>query len=358
MDLGGRLSRLQHRLEEHEVEALLVTNLTNVRYLSGFSGTNGQVFVTREGGIFLTDPRYAARAASLVREAEIAIYPARMTDALVPLLAETRVKRLGVEGKAMTLDERDDLEKRVGGVELITTTAVVEEMRRAKEAAEVELMREAVALGDRAFQRLLDTLAPGQTEREIALEIEITLRRWGAEAVSFPPIVGSGPLSAHIHHTASERELQKGDLVLLDFGCRWQGYCSDLTRTVVLGPATDEQRQMYDLVLRAQAAGIAAVRPGAAGQVVDAQARAVIEEAGSGSFFAHGLGHGVGLEVHEAPRLSKISEDVLRAGDVVTVEPGVYVPDVGGIRIEDCVLVTPEGREVLGAAPKDELIEL
>lgn len=358
MDHAGRLDRLQSRLDEQRLDALLVTNLTNVRYLTGFSGTNGQVLLTAERRSFLTDPRYEARASSLVEAAEVEIYPNRITDALLPIVEEANVKRLGVEAKTMTLHENDDLQNRIGDLTLVPTIGLVEEMRRTKEPAEVELLKEAVALGDRMFDRLLETLAPGRTERQIALEIEVTMREWGAEEVSFPPIVGSGPLSAHIHHTAGERALQKGDLVLADFGCRWRGYCSDLTRTVVLGPAGNEQRDMYDLVLRAQRTGIEAVGAAARGQAVDASARSVIEDAGSGALFGHGLGHGVGLEVHEAPRLNKISEDTLEIGDVVTVEPGVYVQGFGGIRIEDCVLVTHNGPEVLGSAPKDRLIEL
>lgn len=358
MDFEGRLDGLQSRLGEEQLDGLLVTNLTNVRYLTGFSGTNGQVLVTGDRRIFLSDPRYRERASALVQAADIEIYPNRVADSLASMLAPTAGKRLGVEGKTMTIAERDDLQERLGGVELVTTTGLVEDMRRVKEPAEVDLIRAAVALGDRAFDHLLERLTPGLTERQFALEIEVTMRQWGAEDVSFPPIVGSGPLSAHIHHTPGERELQKGDLVLLDFGCRWQGYCSDLTRTVVLGPATDEQSHMYDLVLAAQRRGIEAVAPGRRGQAVDAQARAVIEGAGSGELFGHGLGHGVGLDIHEAPRLHRISEDTLVEGDVVTVEPGVYLPGRGGIRIEDCVLVTDDGAEVLGSAPKDELIEL
>jgi Xaa-Pro aminopeptidase len=184
------------------------------------------------------------------------------------------------------------------------------------------------------------------------------MRARGAEAVSFEPIVGSGPLSAHIHHTPSDRALEKGDLVLLDFGCKFEGYCSDMTRTVVLGAASDEQLEMYELVLEAQIAGTGAVAAGARGPDVDAVARAIISEAGKGDEFAHGLGHGVGLDVHEAPRLHRTSNDVLVAGDVVTVEPGVYVAGSGGVRIEDCVLVTDEGRETLTSAPKNELLEV
>lgn len=358
MDHEGRFQRLRSKMEEQELEALLLTNLTNVRYLTGFSGTNGQVLLTGTRQIFLSDPRYRARASALVEAADVVIYPSRITDALVPILEETPVKRLGIEAKTITIDERDDLDRRLADVEILPTAGLVEDLRRVKEPAEIDLIREAVALGDRAFQRLLERLSPGPSERQIALDLEVTMREWGAEGVSFPPIVGAGPLSAHIHHTPGERELQKGDLVLLDFGCIWKGYCSDLTRTVVLGPASDEQRQTYDLVLEAQRVGIEGVSAGTRGQEVDARAREVIESAGSGELFGHGLGHGVGLDIHEAPRLHRISEDTLVQGDVVTVEPGIYVPDEGGVRIEDCVLVTQDGAEVLGSAPKEELIEL
>ena len=358
MDYTARTTRLQESLASHNVDALLITNLTNVLYLTGFSGTNGQVLITPDRVVFLTDPRYEARASTLVEGAEVSIYPSRLTERLQPLLGETSTTRLGVEAKTMTLAERDDLQARVGDVVLVPISGLVESMRRIKDAAEVEALKDAVALGDRVFSWALDQLAPGMTEREIALGLEMKMREWGADEVSFPPIVGSGELSAHIHHTASARELQKGDLVLLDLGCRLRGYCSDLTRTVVLGAATDDQRAMYDLVLRAQAEGIRKASAGLGGAEVDGAARAVIEEAGMGKHFGHGLGHGVGLDIHEDPRLNRISEDTLAPGDVVTIEPGVYVQGTGGVRIEDCVLVTEEGCEVLGSAPKDELLEL
>jgi Xaa-Pro aminopeptidase len=338
------------------VDALLVTNLTNVRYLTGFSGTNGQVLVHADGAVFFTDPRYEARAGDLVSGAEIAVYPARITDLLGDRLASHKVSVLGVEG-SMTLAERDDLQQRLG-LELTTTSGLVEQLRRTKDSHEIELLREAIRIGDAAFAWVLDRLVPGVTEREVGLDLEVHMRQNGADGISFPPIVGSGPLSAHIHHAASDRIFEKGDLVLLDFGCTYGGYCSDLTRTVVLGPASDDQLEMYGLVLSAHNAGIAAVCPGAKGADVDAAARTIITEAGYGERFGHGLGHGVGLDIHEAPRLHRISEDTLGPGDVVTIEPGVYIPDTGGVRIEDCVLVTEPGAEVLGAAPKDRLIEL
>jgi Xaa-Pro aminopeptidase len=356
MDHEARVAGAAAALEAKGVDALLVTDRANVRYLTGFSGTNGQVLVTGSGAVFFTDPRYEARAGALVQGARIDVYRDRLTDRLPDHLGG--VERLGIEADTMTVGERDRLAARLSGVELASTSGVVEGLRQVKDPEEVALLRDAIALGDEAFDWVLDRLVPGATERQIALDLEVHMREQGAESVSFEPIVGSGPLSAHIHHTPSDRALEKGDLVLLDFGCRKEGYCSDLTRTVVLGAATDEQRAQYELVLRAQAAGISAVAPGATGKGVDASARSLVEEAGEGDAFGHGLGHGVGLDIHEAPRLARISEDTLQAGEVVTIEPGVYHVGTGGIRIEDCVLVTEQGPEVLGRAPKDELIEL
>ncbi len=358
MDYEGRIAKLQGELATEGVDAVLITNLTNVRYLTGFSGTNGQVLVGPRTAQFFTDGRYAARAKDLVSGVDINVYLTRLTDVLVDHLRSAGIDKLGVEAKTMTLAQRDDLGERLEGVELASTSGLVEKLRRTKGEAEIALMRTAIAIGDQTFGYIVERLAPGQTEREIALELEVHMRQSEADEVSFDPIVGSGPLSAHIHHSPSDRSFEKGDLVLLDFGCRVDGYCSDLTRTVVLGGATNEQREQYDIVLAAQAAALDAMRVGGAGKEVDRAARAVIEQAGHGDDFGHGLGHGVGLDVHEAPSQSRISEDTLAAGDVVSNEPGIYVVGSGGIRIEDLVLVTESGPEVLSAAPKQELIEL
>ncbi|MBA2272493.1 MAG: aminopeptidase P family protein [Actinobacteria bacterium] len=358
MNYAARIARVTARFEELGVEALLVTNLDNVAYLTGFTGTNGQVLITQTGAVFYSDPRYAARSRELVRDAEIVMYEARLTDVLRDRLSQDKFERLGFEAASVTVAQRNDFGERLAPAELVTTFGVVEALRRTKEPEEVRLLKEAVRIGDEAFAWVRDRIVPGATEQEVALGLEVHMREAGADAVSFEPIVGSGPLSAHIHHTPSDRSFGKGDLILMDYGCRWQGYCSDLTRTVVLGGASDEQRVVYDTVLAAQAAGIGAVMAGALGGDVDAAARRVIEDAGYGDAFEHGLGHGVGLEIHEAPRMSRTTEDTLMAGDVVTVEPGIYVEDFGGIRIEDCVVVTDEGCEVLGRAPKEDLIEL
>ncbi|MDQ3952762.1 MAG: Xaa-Pro peptidase family protein [Actinomycetota bacterium] len=358
MDYEGRIARLRGALDGAGVEALLVTNPTNVRYLCGFSGTNGQLLVTSSGATFFTDPRYRARAGDLVQGADVDVYESNLHESLGPRLTQARVSKVGIEAATMPVAQKAQLEGKLDGVELAPTKNLVEELRRRKDAEEVSLLREAVRISDEAFGWVVERLGPGRTEREIALDLEVEMRRRGADSVSFEPIVGSGPLSAHIHHTPSDRELATGDLVLLDFGARWQGYCSDLTRTVVLGSATDENRSIYATVLAAQSAGIGAIAVGAACKGVDAAARKVIDDAGYGETFGHGLGHGVGLDIHEAPRFHKTSEDSLVAGDVTTVEPGIYVTGTGGIRIEDCVLVTDGGADVLGKAPKDELTEV
>jgi Xaa-Pro aminopeptidase len=354
----GRIDKVRSALHGLEADALLVTNLNNVAYLTGFTGSNGQVLVWDSGALFLSDGRYRARAHSLVKGAEIEIYDTKLTDSLPARLSAIGATRLAFEAGSTTVQGRDETAKALEGVELIPSSKVIEDLRRIKEPGEIELIQEAVRIGDDAFTWVLDRIVPGAVERDIALDLEVYMRQHGAEAISFDPIVGSGPLSAHIHHSPSDRQIEKGDLVLLDFGCRHSGYCSDLTRTVVVGPATDEQRDLYALVLAAQAAGIDAVRAGVTGVDADAAARKVMTDGGRGDVFNHGLGHGVGLEIHEDPRLHRISKDTLRAGDVVTVEPGGYLADWGGVRIEDCVLVTDEGARVLGSAPKDTLIEL
>lgn len=356
MDFTGRLRRLGEAAPADTVDGYLITNLTNVRYLTGFSGTNGQVLVTRQRSVFFTDPRYAARAATLVTGAEIVIYGDRLSEQLTSHV--TPSMRLGIEADSVSVSTKKDLQERLPTAELVDTSKAVERLRRNKDPDEIARIREAVRLGDETFAWLLDRVRPGMEERSLALDVEVHMRTNGADAVSFEPIVATGELSAHIHHSPGQRVVQPGDFVLLDFGCRVDGYCSDLTRTVVVGSANDDQKQTYFSVLQAQRAGIGACVGGTGGREVDAAAREVLERTPDGHTFGHGLGHGVGLDIHEAPRLHKTSDDTVMLGDVVTVEPGIYRPGWGGVRIEDCVAVTASGREVLGTAPKDHLIEL
>ena len=358
MNHERRVNQLQESLAEHDVEALFVVDLDNVRYLTGFSGSNGQVVITPKSSFFLTDGRYRARAQETVRAAEVVVYA---DSALVPVkdrLATEGIRRVGIEGSTVTVADHGRFAAKLEGFELVTTTGVVEALRRTKDVEEIELMRRAVAMADAAFDWVLDRIVTGATERELALDLEVKMRRDGADEVSFTPIVGSGPLSAHIHHTPSDRALERGDLVLLDFGCRVQGYCSDLTRTVCLGTASPEQKEMYATVLSAQLAGFEVITPGVGTREADAAARSIVDAAGHAEDFGHGLGHGLGLNVHESPRLHWASDDTFMAGDICTVEPGIYVIGSGGIRIEDDVLVTGSGAEALTGAPKKELIEL
>lgn len=359
MDHARRIASAATLLDSAGADALLVTDLFNVRYLTGFTGTNGQVLVTTSGATFFTDPRYEARASALVRDAGVVIYSQRLSEVLIGELSKRRVRRLGFEAETMTVAAWKRLEGSIGERKGVATSYLIEGLRRTKDAEELALIREAVRLGDAAFARTLDAIVPGRsTERDVAAHIESDLRAHGAERVSFPPIVASGPLSAHVHHTASDRVIEKGDLVVLDLGCVLDGYCSDLTRTIVLGPASPAQLELHETVLRAQRAGLGTMRPGVSGRAVDAAARKIIEASDVPGDMKHGLGHGVGLDVHEAPRLHRASDDVLEPNDVVTVEPGAYETGGEGLRIEDCVAVTENGVEVLTTAPKDELIEL
>ena len=349
------------KLASAHVDAVLITNGTNVSYLTGFTGSNGQLLVTDSGATFMSDPRYAARAADTVEGADVAIYKSRLTEVLIDRLSG--VEQLGFEAQHVTVAAHASFEQRLDGTRLVPTKNLVEDQRRSKDPEEIAALEAAIALSDDAFSWALEHITIGMTERELALGLEIRMRSQGADAASFDPIVASGPLSAYIHHSPSERAFEAGDLVLMDFGARCNGYCSDLTRTIVLGPPTEEQQDLYQLVLATQATGIEAVAPDASTVEVDAIARAVVEERGHGPEFAHPLGHGVGLDIHEAPRLGASAEEELEAptlvaGDVVTIEPGLYVVGSGGIRIEDCVLVTPTGHKLLGSAPKAELVSL
>lgn len=352
-----RLDRLRARLAEHGVDAFVTAYGANRRYMSGFTGSAGMAVVLPSAAVLLVDGRYTEQARQQAPGWDVRQVDA-FYEALAEVLAEAGVRRCGFEEQRVSYYGWRQLQEKAGAVEWVPLAPTVERLRAVKEPHELAAMRRAIALADRAFTYILDELQPGVSERDVALKLEVFMRREGAEAVSFPPIVASGPNAALPHARPTRRALQPGDVVILDFGCVVDGYCSDLTRTVFLGPAGDRGREIYDLVLRAQEAGLDALRPGAVGRDVDGAAREVIKGAGYGSRFGHGLGHGVGLEVHEdIPRLSQRSETVLAAGMVTSVEPGIYIPGWGGVRIEDLAVVTEDGCQVLSAAPK-ELMEL
>lgn len=348
MTTAARRDALRSLIETAGLDGLLVTDLVNVRYLTGFTGSNGALLLTREGELFGTDGRYTERAAAEVPDLEPLI-----ERATVAALARRAAGRIGFESDAVTVEAHAALTT-VTGAELVRAPGLVARLRVVKDETEIAALREACRIADQALTELLPTLRPGRTEREIALDLEFRMRALGADGPSFDAIVAAGAHSAIPHHAPTDTEIKAGDLLKLDFGALVDGYHSDMTRTVVVGRGADWQRELYALVHEAQAAGCAAVEAGVPTKDVDAASRDVIVAAGHGEHFVHGLGHGVGLAIHEAPALSASSDDVLEAGMCVTVEPGVYLPGRGGVRIEDTLVVDGE---VLTGFPK-ELLEV
>ena len=347
MTRGERLSGL---VAEKELDQLFVSDLTNVRYLTGFTGTNGACLVGGDELIFFTDFRYTERS-----KAEVAPEWERpeAERELVPQIVGRMKGRIGFEDAKLSVRQLARLEAAGGeDVEFIPAGDLVEQLRAVKEPEELERIAAAAKLSDGVYEWAIERGLAGRTERDVARAVEARIRELGAEP-SFPPIIAAGENGALPHAEPGDREIGSGELVVFDMGSLLDGYCSDCTRTFATGDPGDEAREVYDLVLRAQQAALDAVRAAASGKEVDAVAREMISEAGYGDRFGHGLGHGVGLEVHEGPRLATTSEDELFEGNVVTVEPGVYLPGTLGVRIEDLVVVTADGHRNLSGLPKE-----
>ncbi len=349
----SRADRVAERLEAREVDLLLVTNLVNLRYLTGFTGSNGMAVVGRDVRRFVTDFRYVEQAANQVEGFDREQGPQDFVTALGDGWPEGEL-RLGFEDDHVSVRRHRRMREVVPDrIDLVPAGGAVEELRAVKEPKEVERIAAAAALADEVYGTLLEQGLVGRTEREVAFALEHDMRRLGADDPSFSSIVASGERGALPHAVPTDAEIPAGTLVTLDIGARLDGYCSDCTRTWATGEPADDLAEAYELVRRAQEAALAAVRPGPQGREVDAVAREIIEAAGHGEHFGHGLGHGVGLEIHEAPGLARTAEAPLAAGNVVTVEPGVYLPGRGGVRIEDLVAVTEDGRRVLSGTTKD-----
>lgn len=353
--VSSGIERLRPMLVEAGVDAFVTLHRPNRRYLTGFSGSAGCVIVTADAVVLITDGRYTHQARQEAPDVEVVEQELQLWPTLAEQLQRLQAEQVGFEPQHVTVTWLEQAQQQVPVVNWLATDQLVERLRLVKSEAEIETIRRAQLVTDRVFTEILPLLRPGVSERQIAIELESRLIDHGAEGGSFPFIVASGERSALPHGTASGKLLATGDLVTLDFGCIVDGYCSDMTRTVVIGRPDVRQQQVYDAVLRAQEAGLAAIRPGLRGQEVDAAARSVIEAVGFGEQFGHGLGHGVGLEVHEAPRLSKVGNDELQPGMVVTVEPGIYLPGWGGVRIEDLVVVREDGYENLTQSSKELL---
>jgi Xaa-Pro aminopeptidase len=351
--MADRVGRLLGLLDTDGLDALLVTSLPNVRYLTGFTGSNGLAVIGPQTRTFVTDFRYVEQSAAEVDPSfERPPDTAELLDA-VPAALPAGELRLGFDDAEISVQRYNRLRGLLPGrVELVAAGGLVEQLRQVKDADEVERIRAATVAADTAFMRLLDQGLIGRSERQLARALEDGMRDVGVPRPSFETIVAAGPHGALPHAAPGEETVREGQMVVIDWGAELDGYCSDCTRTIAAGKPSAEAREVYELVLSAQLTGLGSARAGAGGRAVDAASRAVIEAAGHGEHFGHGLGHGVGIETHEGPRVSKRSEDQLASGNVITVEPGVYLPGRFGVRIEDLVLVGEAGCEILTGCDK------
>lgn len=334
-----------------------MTNPANRRYLSGFTGTAGVVLITAKEAYLVTDFRYIEQAQRQAEGYTIVRHTHDMLTKLAELITKERIHKLGFEQDHLSFGQyrlfKEALQE--SSCQLEPTSGLVEKLRLTKDEQEIELIKKAVQIADHTFEHILKFLKPGLTEREVANELEWTMRKLGATSSSFDIIVASGARSALPHGVASDKVIEEGDMVTLDFGAVYQGYVSDITRTVAIGEPHPKLKEIYEIVLEAQKRGVAHIKAGLSGREADAICREYIASHGYGEHFGHSTGHGIGLDVHEGPTLSTKSETILQAGMIVTVEPGIYIPGLGGVRIEDDVLITEDGNEVLTQSPKELL---
>ena len=360
MDFRVRLDSLRRRLKAEGLEAFAIINLEgsdslNLQYLTGFTGTAGGLIITQTEELLLTDSRYTERAKAEAPQVEVREIKGNWAERLGEELKALGIRRLGLNSRTISLYDFNLLKEKAPEVELLPLEGPVERLRLRKDEEEIRRLRKAAELTDRAFEFALDTAKPGMTELEVAWELEKFMRENGSQGLAFPSIIATGSNTALPHATPGERKLERGELLLLDMGAKYEGYCADLTRMIAIGRPSKRQLEVYGVVRRAQETALAGIRGGMDGIASDRLAREVIQGAGFGDNFGHGLGHGVGLAVHEGPRLSPLAEkeDRLEPGMVVTVEPGIYLVGEFGVRIEDLTVVREDGLEVLSGAPKE-----
>ena len=351
-----RIALLRTALAERELDALIVSSLPNIRYLTNFSGSHALVLVKARETMFLTDTRYILQSRQEVKRCKRIISRLDLPETVAAHNLLARCKRVGFESHHVTYAQYRKLKRLFPAMVFSPTTDMVEEIALVKEKDEIDAIQKVVDISDRVFHEILKSLRPGVRELEVAAEISYLHKRFGAESDAFETIIASGERGALPHARASSKRIMHGELVTLDFGCSLAGYNSDITRTVAVGKVSRQDRDMYNVVLSAQREAISSAAPGMWASDLDAVARDRIRKGGYGKYFTHSLGHGLGLHVHERPRISSLSKERLRAGSVITIEPGVYIPEVGGVRIEDDVVLTETGCRVLNTAPKDLMI--
>jgi len=343
-------------MRERKLDALLLADLSNIRYVCGFSGTNGLLVVSPRKAMLLTDPRYRDQARREVRNADVTVVTGSLSGALPRIVRFRKTDRVGYEEDVLTVARFETLKASLGGVSFVRSAGIVEDPASVKDESEIACIGEAARIADRVYAEVLPAIRPGMMELEIAARIASSVRMNGGDGDAFDIIVSSGKQSAYPHARASRKRLERGDLVIMDFGARYRGYHSDITRTVAVGTLDPRKRSMVEAVRQAHNEAIDAVRAGVPAQVVDAIARSVISGHGLGGAFIHSLGHGLGLRIHERPRVAALSREILRAGNVITIEPGVYIEGVGGVRIEDDLLVRDTGCTLLTRSPRDVVI--
>ena len=353
----GRFEQVAEKRGEYGLDALLIGSESNRLYVTGFQASDGAALVTEKGSWFFTDSRYIEAAQRTVTGAQVLENTAaRPVTALVnEVLAQTGARRVGYEEDRTTVADFQHLSGKLQG-ELVPAGALLAALRAVKDSGEIETMTAAQRIAEAAFEEVLHFIRPGRTEQEIAAFLQYQMLLRGAERMSFDPIVVSGPNSSMPHGVPTERAVARSEFITMDFGCVYRGYCSDMTRTVAVGHVTEEMETVYQTVLRAQAAGIAAARAGVTGRDIDGAARRIITEAGYGPCFGHSFGHSVGVEIHENPNASPGNREPLPTGTVISAEPGIYLPGRFGVRIEDVIVLTEDGCEDITLAPKELLI--
>ncbi|MDA1474881.1 M24 family metallopeptidase [Bacillus changyiensis] len=338
------------------IEGLLVTSQVNLQYMTGFTGSSGLAVISEDRAVFITDFRYTEQAKRQVNGFEIIEHTRGMSATAVDVIKEMGLKKIGFEQDKMTYGMYANYKNALGAVELVPVSRSVERLRLIKSSEEIKILKEAAKIADAAFSHILTVIKPGMTEISIANELEFYMRSQGADHSSFDMIVASGLRSSLPHGVASSKTVEKGDFVTLDFGAYYKGYCSDITRTIAVGEPSDQLKNIYQIVFEAQMIGMTNIKPGITGRQADAYTRDHITSKGYGDYFGHSTGHGLGMEVHESPALSVRSDQTLDKGMVVTVEPGIYIPGTGGVRIEDDIVLTDEGNESLTHSAKHLII--
>ena len=357
----SRVGDLLKAIERRGLDALFLlkqetVSKENVRYISGFTGCSAHLVISKERRILLTDERYTEQAAAECPEFEVIEHDRKPEEKMREVLAPLKIRRAGYETQGLTVEQFNRVRDNIPGIQWIPTAGIVEDLRAVKTPEEIHCLEQAAELAARGFNHILNLIESGAGERDLALELEIFMRKNGAEAPAFETVLISGAKSSLQHGTPSQKKIEAGDLVVLDFGAQYRGYKSDFTRTVAVNPVSQKQREIYDLVKTAQSRGLELLKPGMSSGAIYAEVQEIIAKAGYAEYSGRGIGHGVGLEIHEAPSIGANGTAELETGQVLTMEPGIYIPGWGGVRIEDTVVIEEQGCRVLAEIPKDLIV--